>query len=114
MSLNRNILNKKYYIVIPYYSEELGQNDFDKDEVREMAFSELYTRAQAIIRTLSVSGVMGRVLSSTELADLLYFDISSFVCYILVLFYQLLLYMSLQKTKTYMNMVKTLYTTQKR
>ena len=73
MSLNRNILNKKYYIVIPYYSEELGQNDFDKDEVREMAFSELYTRAQAIIRTLSVSGVMGRVLSSTELADLLYF-----------------------------------------
>ena len=73
MSLNRNILNKKYYIVIPYYSEELGQNEFDKDEVREMAFSELYTRAQAIIRTLSVSGVMGRVLSSTELADLLYF-----------------------------------------
>ena len=73
MSLNRNILNKKYYVVIPYYSEELGQSDFDKDEIRELAFSELYTRAQAIIRTLSVSGVAGRVLSSTELADLLYF-----------------------------------------
>ena len=38
-----------------------------------MAFSELYTRAQSIIRTLSVSGVVGRVLSSVELADLLYF-----------------------------------------
>ena len=38
-----------------------------------MAFSELYTRAQSIIRTLAVSGVIGRVLSSTELADLLYF-----------------------------------------
>ena len=73
MSLNRNILNKKYYIVIPYFSEELGQNDFDKDEIKEMAFSELYTRAQSIIRTLSVSGVIGRVLSSTQLADLLYF-----------------------------------------
>lgn len=73
MSLNRNILNKKYYIVIPYFSEELGQNDFDKDEIKEMAFSELYTRAQSIIRTLSVSGVVGRVLSSVELADLLYF-----------------------------------------
>lgn len=73
MSLNRNILNKKYYIVIPYFSEELGQNDFDKEEVKEMAFSELYTRAQAIIRTLSTSGVIGRVLSSVELADLLYF-----------------------------------------
>lgn len=73
MSLNRNILNKKYYLVIPYYSEELGQSDFDRDEIREMAFSELYTRAQAIIRSLAVSGVVGRVLSSTELADLLYF-----------------------------------------
>lgn len=73
MSLNRNILNKKYYLVIPYYSEELGQSDFDKDEIREMAFSELYTKAQAIIRSLSVSGVVGRVLSSAELADLLYF-----------------------------------------
>lgn len=73
MSLNRNILNKKYYVVVPYFSEELGQSDFDKDEIREMAFSELYTRSQAIIRTLAVSGVVGRVLSSTELADLLYF-----------------------------------------
>lgn len=73
MSLNRNILNKKYYVVVPYFSEELGQSDYDKDEIREMAFSELYTRSQAIIRTLAVSGVVGRVLSSTELADLLYF-----------------------------------------
>lgn len=72
MSLNKNILNKKYYIVIPYYSEEVGQENYGKDEIKEMAFSELYTRAQAIIRTLSVSGVIGRVLSSTELVDLLY------------------------------------------
>ena len=28
MSLNKNILSKHYYIIIPYYSEELGQNDF--------------------------------------------------------------------------------------
>lgn len=73
MSLNRNILNKKYYIVIPYYSEELGQNDFDKEEIKEFAFSELYTRAQAIIRALSASGVIGKVMTSTELVDLLYF-----------------------------------------
>lgn len=73
MSLNRNILNKKYYIAIPYFSEELGQNDYDKNEIREMAFSELYTRARSLIRTLSVTGVIGKVLSSTELADLLYF-----------------------------------------
>lgn len=70
MSLNKNILNKKYYVVIPYYVEEQG--NYDKNEIREQAFSELYTKAQSIIRTLSVSSVIGRVLSSTELVDLLY------------------------------------------
>ena len=70
MSLNKNILNKKYYIVIPYYVEEVG--DYGKDELREIAFSELYTRAQSIIRTLSACGVLGKVMSSTELVDLLY------------------------------------------
>ena len=72
MSLNKNILNKKYYVIIPYYPEEANQGDFSKEEIRELAFSELYTRAQSIIRTLSVSSVVGRVLSSTELVDLLY------------------------------------------
>ena len=70
MSLNKNILNKKYYIVIPYYVEEVG--DYGKNELREIAFSELYTRAQSIIRTLSACGVLGKVMSSTELVDLLY------------------------------------------
>ena len=73
MSLNRNILNKKYYIVIPYYSEDFGQGSWSKEEIQERAFSELYTKAQAIIATLSATGVVGRVLSSVELADLLYF-----------------------------------------
>ena len=72
MSLNKNILNKKYYVVIPYYPEEASQGNFAKEEVREMAFSELYTRAQSIISTLSVSSVIGRVLTSTELVELLY------------------------------------------
>ena len=31
MSLNKNVLNQKYYIVVPYYPEELGENDFDDD-----------------------------------------------------------------------------------
>ena len=72
MSLNKNILNKKYYVVIPYYSEDIGQSAMDKEEISERAFSELYTRAQAIIATLAVSGVAGKVMSSVELADLLY------------------------------------------
>ena len=32
MSLNKNVLNKKYYVVIPYFLEELGDNNFDKEE----------------------------------------------------------------------------------
>ena len=72
MSLNKNVLNQKYYIVVPYYPEELGQNDFDKEEIKNLSFSELYTRCQSIIRTLASCNVNGKILSSNELADLLY------------------------------------------
>ncbi len=72
MSLNKNVLNQKYYVVIPYYPEELGENNFDRQEITNLAFSELYTRAQSIIRTLGVCGVNGRVLNSNDLVDLLY------------------------------------------
>ena len=73
MSLNKNVLNKKYYIVIPYFVEELGEdNHYDKIEQRNMAFSELYTRAQSVVRTLSVCGINGKVLNSNELVELLY------------------------------------------
>jgi len=72
MSLNKNVLNQKYYVVIPYYPEELGDTNFDKEEIKNLAFSELFTRAQAIVRTLGVCGVNGKVLNSNELVDLLY------------------------------------------
>lgn len=72
MSLNKNVLNKKYYVVVPYYVEELGENQFDKQEQRNLAFSELYTRAQSIIRTLAVCGINARVMDSNELVELLY------------------------------------------
>lgn len=72
MSLNKNVLNQKYYVVIPYYPEELGENNFNRQEITNLAFSELYTRAQSIIRTLGVCGVNGRVLNSNDLVDLLY------------------------------------------
>ena len=72
MSKNRNVLNKKYYVVIAYSAYELGNNNYDKDEIRGMAFSELYTKAQSLIRTLSSCSVTGRILNSLELAELLY------------------------------------------
>lgn len=72
MSLNRNILSKHYYIIIPYYSEELSNSDFDKEEISNMAFSELYTKAQTLINSLSVCSINSRILNSTELVELLY------------------------------------------
>lgn len=72
MSLNKNVLNQKYYIIVPYYPDELGQNDFDKEEIQNLAFSELYTRCQSVIRTLSGCEVNGKILTSEELIELLY------------------------------------------
>ena len=67
MSLNKNILNKKYFIIISY-----SPNEYDKSEIQSMAFSELYTRAQSLMRTISACGVNGKILNSVELAELLY------------------------------------------
>lgn len=72
MSLNKNILSKRYYVVIPYYPSDLGDNKFDQAEIKNIAFSELYTRAQAVIRTLSGCEVKGKILNSKELIELLY------------------------------------------
>lgn len=72
MSLNRNILNKKYFIIVPFYPEETANEKYDYEEMKNIAFSELYTKAQSIIRTLSSCSVNGRILNSTELVELLY------------------------------------------
>lgn len=72
MSLNKSILNKNYYIIIPYFSEDMSDGDYAYDEIKNMAFSELYTKSQSIIRTLSSCSVSGKILSSQELAELLF------------------------------------------
>ena len=71
MSLNKNILTKNYYIVLSYMPENTDEM-YQKEELIDMAFSELYTNAQSLLRVLSVTGVTGKVLNSVELADLLY------------------------------------------
>ena len=72
MSLNRNILTKQYYVIIPCYPEEVNNTDFDKEEIANIAFSELYTKAQTIINSLAVCGINGKILNSLELTELLY------------------------------------------
>lgn len=73
MSLNKNVLQQKTYVIVSYYANELGNiSNYSKEEIRNICFSELYTRCQSIIRTLATSQVYGRVLESEELAELLY------------------------------------------
>lgn len=72
MSLNKNVLRKHYYIIIPYYASEIGNNFLDEEEKRNMIFSELYTRAQSIIRTLFACSMKCRVMNSNDLVELLY------------------------------------------
>ena len=50
MSLNKNILNEKYYVVVSYYADTMELGDLDQEEIKERAFSELYTKSKSIIR----------------------------------------------------------------
>ena len=71
-SQNKNVLKKQYYIVVPYYKAEIGTELLDKEEERSLIFSELYTRAQALIRALFSCEMRSRILDSNELVELLY------------------------------------------
>lgn len=72
MSSNKNVLRRHYYIIIPYYVSELGAHFADEEEKKNMIFSELYTRAQSITRTLFACSMKCRVMDSNDLVELLY------------------------------------------
>lgn len=74
LSQNRNVLQQNTYVAVAYYTNEFGGQiaNYSKEEIDNIAFSELYTRAQTLIRALSASGVTGKVMNSEELAELLY------------------------------------------
>lgn len=72
MNMNRNILRRHYYIVIAYTPEDDARSKYDEEEIKNMAFNELYTRAQSLINSLSVCGINSKILDSYELSELLY------------------------------------------
>lgn len=70
---SKNILQQKTYIVISYFTSEFGETStYSREEINDVAFSELYTRAQTLIRALASAEVSGTVLDSEELMELLY------------------------------------------
>ena len=74
LSSNKNILQQKTYIVLSYYTVEIGGNveNYSKEELNSICFSELYTRSQNVISSLGNSQVTARILNSEELAELLF------------------------------------------
>lgn len=73
MSLNKNVLQQRTYLILSYYANESGvTQETSPEEVDAICFSELYTRAQTAIRSLQASEVSSRILNSEEIAELLY------------------------------------------
>ena len=73
MSLNKNVLQQRTYLIISYFASESGATqDTTPEELDSICFSELYTRAQTTMRSLQASEVGSRILSSEEIAELLY------------------------------------------
>lgn len=73
MSMNRNILQRRYYVVVSYHTSELGlTTSFSREEARDVAYSELYTRCRSIQAALVPCGIDSTILKSEDLAELLY------------------------------------------
>lgn len=74
LSSNKNILQQRTYVVVSYYTAEMGGgiDKYSKDEIDNMCFSELYTRCQNVASALGTSGITSKILDSEELAELLY------------------------------------------
>ena len=73
MSLNKNVLQQKTYVIVSYYANEIGStSNYSKEEIDDLCFQELFTRSQSVMRSLAASEVTGKILNSEELAELLY------------------------------------------
>lgn len=74
LNSNQNILQQKTYVIVSFFINELGGGleNYSKDEIDNMCFSELYTRCQNVASSLASSQVTSKILDSEELVELLY------------------------------------------
>lgn len=73
MSLNKHMLQRKFYIVYYYHKSEINAStNFNDKEIQDICRRELYTRGQTLISALASCSVNARILNSNELAELLY------------------------------------------
>lgn len=70
---NKNMLQRSFYVLVSYYKSELSNaSSFNKEELLDVCYTELFTRVENIISGLSMSAVNGTILNSNEIADLIY------------------------------------------
>lgn len=73
LSLNKNMLQRNFYVLVSYYKSEItGASNFKDDEIMDLCYTELFTRVNSIMSSLSMSSVSGEVLRSNDIAELLY------------------------------------------
>ncbi len=74
LNSNQNILQQRTYVIVSFFINELGENmeNYSKEEIDNMCFSELYTRCQNVSSALMTSEVTSKILTSEELMELLY------------------------------------------
>ena len=73
LALNKSMLQRSFYILVSYYKSELSNaSNFNKEELLDICYSELFTRVQNIMSGLSMCSVNGTILNSNEIAELLY------------------------------------------
>lgn len=73
LSLNKSMLQRNFYVLVSYYKSEItNSSSFKKEELEDIAFTELFTRVENILSGLHMSSVSGYALNSNEIAELLY------------------------------------------
>lgn len=73
LSVNKNMLQRNFYVLVSYYKSEItGASNFKEEELLDLVYSELFTRANNVISGLSMSSVACEIMKSNDIAELLY------------------------------------------
>ncbi len=73
LALNKSMLQRSFYVLVSYYKSELtNASSFNKEELLDICYSELFTRVQNIMSGLSMCSVESTILNSNAIAELIY------------------------------------------
>ncbi len=73
LALNKSMLQRSFYVLVSYYKSELSNaSSFNKEELLDICYSELFTRVENIMSGLSMCSVSADILTSNDIAELLY------------------------------------------